>query len=132
MSMGLRLTPAEVKQRLADCEANKYDPCVLGELWGLQEKTAAGWMRENCRSEYYKAMYARQIRPVYNLKRIKPEYENQKMFDMQVLTKSEWCRKWDVPLWEYTSYLHRYERKHGKIATPEIRAEWDREYWEKM
>ncbi len=132
MSMGLRLTPAEVKQRLADCEANKYDPCVLGELWGLQEKTAAGWMRENCRSEYYKAMYARQAKPVYNLKREKPEYENQRMFDMQVMSRDVWCRTWGIPLNEYDHFLRMYERKHGKIATPEIRAEWDREYWEKM
>lgn len=130
--MGSKLTPCEVAQRLADAREHKYDPSELGELWGVQDKTAAGWMRENCRSEYFKALYARRIKPVYNEKRNRPEYENQRMFDMQVMSRCEWCRTYGIPLNEYDHFLKMYERKHGKLATPEIRAMWDKEYWEKM
>ena len=62
----------------------------------------------------------------------RPVYENQRMFDMQVLDRYEWCRKWGIPLWEYDSYLAMYERQHGEIATPEIRERWMREYWASM
>ena len=130
--MGLQLTPDEVNQRLADAEEHMYNPEPLGEIWGVQRKTAASWLRDYCRKDYYRAMHERLIHPVYPTKRENPEYENQRMFDMQVLDRRAWCNKWDIPLWEYDYYLSMYERNHGEIATPEIREQWDREYWEKM
>ena len=62
----------------------------------------------------------------------KPVYLNQRLFDIQVLTKEEWCAKWDIPLWEYNKYLKKYEQECGEeLATPERRAEWQRELDEK-
>lgn len=59
-------------------------------------------------------------------------YENQRLFDIQVLTKEEWCIKWDVPLWEYNKYLKKYEQECGEeLATPERRAKWQQELDEK-
>lgn len=61
-----------------------------------------------------------------------PVYQNQRLFDIQVLTKEEWCIKWDVPLWEYNKYLKKYEQECGEeLATPERRAKWQQELDEK-
>ena len=65
-------------------------------------------------------------------KKERPEYENQRLFDLQVMTPAQWCEVWGIPRWEYNGFLKMYRRKHGFIATPDIRAEWERQYWERM
>ena len=122
--MGLKLTPDEVEQRLLEARKHDYDPVVLGELWGLQDKSAAGWMRENCRSEYFKAAYERQIKPVYNEKRDKPEWENEWVNDFQVLTRPEYMAKYKLTYGSYEAKLCLAQKKFGYLATPERRARW--------
>lgn len=125
--MGLRLRPDEIEQRLADAKAYKYNPEPLGELWGLQSKTAAGWMRENCRGEYFKAMYERQVHPVYNEKREKPEWEYEWVNDFQVLTREEYMAKYHLTYSSYATKLCNTQKKFGYLATPERRARWERD-----
>ena len=122
--MGLKLTQDEIEQRLIEAREHDYDPVVLGELWGLQDKSAAGWMRDNCRSEYFKAMYARQIKPVYNEKRTKPEWENEWVNDFQVLTRPEYMAKYHLTYRSYETKLCLAQKKFGYLATPERRARW--------
>lgn len=130
--MGLKLTPDEVEQRLIEAREHDYDPVVLGELWGLQDKSAAGWMRDNCRSEYFKAAYERQIKPVYNERRDKPEWENQWVNDFQVLTQEEYMAKYRLSRNAYAIKLCRARKEYGEICTPKQRAKWDKEYWRAM
>jgi len=130
--MGLKLTQDEIEQRLIEAREHNYDPDELGELWGLQGKSAAGWMRDNCRSEYFKAMYARQIKPVYNEKRTKPEWENEWVNDFQVLTQEEYMAKYHLTPNAYRIKLCRARKEHGEIHTPKERARWEAEYWERL
>ena len=130
--MGQKLTPLETEQRLTECVVHNYDPYALGELWGLQEKSAAGWMRDNCRSEYFKALYARKIKPVYSERREKPEWENEWVNDLQALTREQYMAKYGLTYNAYEIRLCRARKEFGEIATPKQRARWDREYWENM
>ena len=63
----------------------------------------------------------------------KPEYENQRLLELMVLSKEQWCKAWGIPVWEYKGFVKMYERRLGKkLATPERRAQWEKEYWEKL
>ena len=134
--MGKRLTSAEVRQRLADAADHEYDPDIMGQLWGMDGKSAAEWMREHCHEKYSKTLRARRKKetpPKYRIVREKPEYENQRLFDIQVMTREQWCKTWGIPLVEYKTFLHMYEKQCGeKLATPERRAKWEEEYCSKM
>lgn len=120
----MKFTRHDIARRLADCSEHGYDPWLLSTVWGIKPQAAMAFMRRHCRNEYFLAMSERDVRPVY-AERERPEYENQRLFDMYVLGRREWCIKWDIPLWEYGYYLRMYERKHGEIATPEIRELWE-------
>ena len=103
-----------VKTRMEFAKSVGYDEYRCSAEWGIERPAVRNFIRSH------------NVSP----ERIKPEYENQRVFDIQVLTKNEWCAKWSIPLWEYGSYLRKYEMEHGDIATPEIRARWMKEYWE--
>ena len=111
----------------------KYKPDVVKAR--LKFAKSVGWDHIACAVEWNVSRYAakyfiKTYRP--RKKKERPEYENQRLFDLQVMTPAQWCEVWGIPRWEYNGFLKMYRRKHGFIATPEIRAEWDRQYWERM
>jgi len=112
----MTLSEDVVRERMEYAEEVDFDEELCSEEWGIARPAVRQFIRQHIGN----------LKPSIE----KPEYENQRMFDIQVLTKNEWCAKWSIPLWEYGSYLRRYEREHGDIATPEIRAMWMKEYWE--
>lgn len=112
----MKLRQSVIDARKIFAKSVDYDIEACVKEWRISRHSTKYFIREYC--------FTRDVE--------KPVYENQRLFDMQVLTRAEWCRKWEIPLWEYDWYLNMYQRKHGEIATPEIRAEWEREYWEKM
>ena len=123
--MSSKFTKSDIDWRLNDCRRYGYDPDRLAEIWGISNKACASFMRNYCRNEYFKHQAERNVASKET--REKPEYENQRMFDMFVLEKAEWCGKWQVHLWEYTKYLRMYQRQYGKrIPTPERREAWAR------
>lgn len=124
--MSSKFTKSDIDWRLNDCRRYGYDPDRLAEIWGISSKGCASFMRNYCRDEYFKAMTRRKSRSLEHV-RVMPEYENQRMFDLFVLEKAEWCGKWQIPLWEYANYLRIYQRQYGKrIPTPERREVWAR------
>lgn len=111
----------------------KYKPEVVKAR--LKFAKSVGWDHIACAGEWNVSRYAakyfiRTYRP--RKKKERPEYENQRLADLQVMTPNQWCEVWGIPRWEYNGFLKMYRRKHGFIATPEIRAEWERQYWEKL
>ena len=112
-----KLPEEVIASRKAYAKLVSYDLEACRKEWRIRKEAVKYFIKEFC---FVKKVIS------------KPVYENQRMFDLQVLTRAEWCQKWDILLWEYDYYLDMYQRKHGFMATPEIRAEWDREYWENL
>ena len=112
-----KLPEETIKARKEYAKLVNYDLDACRKEWRIRKDAVKYFIKEFC--------LAKKVIT-------KPEYENQRLFDMQVLDRYEWCRKWKIPLWEYDSYLAAYEREHGEIATPEIRERWMREYWASM
>lgn len=112
----------------------KYKPEVVKAR--LKFAKSVGWDHIACAGEWnvsrYAAKYFIQEHRPRRKERRRPEYENQRLADLQVMTPNQWCEVWGIPRWEYNGFLKMYRRKHGFIATPEIRAEWERQYWERM
>lgn len=91
------------------------------------------WDEYKCSAEWHIArpavrLFIRTHRNPYTI--AKPEWENKWVNDLQVLTRREYIAEYNISESEYFTRLRKAERKHGKIATPEIRAEWMRKYWE--
>ena len=130
--MSHKLGDAAIQARLDDAAANDYDGLKLCRLWGIQYQGACAFMLHFCPDEYHRAMKLRVEREKGAVIR-KCEYVNQRLFDLQVLTKEQWCEKWDIPLWEYASYLKKYERQcHERLATPERLERWMKKYWKSL
>lgn len=112
-----KLPPEQVKERLRFAKSVNWDPVACSKAWRIGRGAAKDWILDH--------------RPRRREKR--PEYENQRLFDLLVMPWKQWCEVWGIPTWEYKSFLKMYERQCGeKLATPERRAEWEKEYWEKM
>lgn len=111
----MRLSKEVIDERMKFAESVNYDYIECSKHWRISRNAAKYFILSNKTGESRR-----------------PEYENQRLFDLQVLYRHEWCAKYNIPVWEYDYYLAMYERKHGEIATPEIRDQWMREYWERM
>lgn len=112
-----KLRPEVIKTRLEYAKSVRWDHIECSKAWRISRYAAKCFIQDH--------------RP-RKRDRKRPEYENQRMFDLQVMTPAQWCEVWSIPMWEYKGFLRMYERRHGKMATPEIRAEWDRQYWDKL
>ena len=113
----MKMKPEAIASRLEFARSVGFDHIECSKAWRISRFAAKHFIMEHARKPE---------------RRTRPEYENQRMFDLQVMTREQWCAKWDIPLWEYSRYLAMYQKKHGFIATPEIRQQWEKEYWEKM
>ncbi len=115
----MRLTDQEIEQRIADGEAFGWDLHKLAEKWNRSY--------EACKSFMLK------YRPGEVGRTEKPEYENQELFDLQVLTAEEYMRKYKMGPYTYNWKLTYYSALCGEeIATPEIREQWMQEYWRNL
>ena len=115
----MKFTAEMIKTRINSVRELGYNPHLCAEHWGISKVAAGVFIKKYCIEK--------------QATREKPRYDNQRLADLQTLTKEQWCERWDIPLWEYASYLRKYERQCGeKLATPERRARWEKEYWEAM
>ena len=121
---GPKYTKDDVGWRLEDCAKYDYDPEELADLWEISEKGAASFMRHNCPDEYFRAQTFRNYRA--DARKDKPEYENQWLFDLYVLTQEEYMAKYKLSRNAYTIKLCRARKDH-EIYTPKQRARWERE-----
>jgi len=116
----------EVKERMDYARSTGWDYGLCAKQWGITRGGVIMFLNKQ-------QEYRNRLAPPSEFQQDeggKPVYENQPLFDLQVLTKEEWCKKWDVPLWDYEKHLRKYERQCGeKLATPERREQWMREYW---
>lgn len=114
----MRLDPKVIDMRVRYARSVQLDAALCSSKWGISCVAARQFIKTYCLGG--------------EVIRKKPEYENQRLADLQVMTPNQWCEVWGIPRWEYKSFLKMYERQCGFIATPEIRAEWERQYWEKL
>ena len=109
--------PDVVKARMEFARSVNWDPAACSKEWRICRVSARDFIQAH--------------RP--RKKKERPEYENQRLFDLLVMPPSQWCEVWGIPRWEYNGFLKMYERQCGeKLATPERRAEWEKEYWERL
>jgi hypothetical protein len=112
-----RLKQEVIKARLEFAKSVNWDPVSCSKAWRISR---------------YSAKYFIQVHRPRRKERRRPEYENQRLADLQVMSPNQWCEVWGIPRWEYNGFLKMYRRKYGFIATPEIRAQWEAAYWEKL
>lgn len=113
----MRLKPEVLEARKAFAKSVNYDIALCRKEWRIRIPAVKYFIREFCL-----------VKKVLK----KPEYENQQLFDLHVLNRFEWCRKYSIPFWEYDRILSMFEKEHGRIATPEVRERWMQEYWESL
>lgn len=118
----MRLPEEETRARIRFAMEQNWDVWTLARAWGKTYSNTYVWVQK------YRELCCG-FRP-----RIKRRpYDGQRMFDLHILSMGAWCEAWGIPTWEYRGFLRMYERKCGhRIATPERREQWDREYWERL
>lgn len=116
-----RLKAEVIKIRLDFAQSVNWDHIACSKEWRISRYNA----------KHFIEVYV----PVFgdNAAKVQPEYENQWILDLQVLARDEYCRKYKIGLMGYYQRIYRAEKKTGeKLATPKIRAKWEKDYWEKL
>lgn len=123
------LPAAERDARIAFARECGYDVCKCARAWGLTIAGAHSFAIKNGIHLLNKEGPGRdwqhkKVKKAWPVLQ-KPEYENQPLLDLQVLTREEYMEKYRLPsLASYACLLCRVEKKHGFIATPERRQKW--------
>lgn len=113
-----KLRPELVASRKAFAKAVNYDIEACRKEWRIRKQAVKYFIDEFCFAE----------KP-----RTKPEYENQWLLDLQVMERDKYCAKYGITSSQYYNRIYKAERQCGeKLATPGVRAKWEREYWRKL
>lgn len=107
----MQLNPEAVKARMDFAKSVNYDLQLCASEWNIGRSGAANFIR---------------VHSEYEVRKKKPEYENQWMFDLYVLTREEYMRKYNMSKMGYLLRLKYAESLKGeKIPTPERRKKWE-------
>ena len=115
----MKIKPEELVSRCEYALSVNYDLDSCSAKWGIGRYAVKHFIQIYCTR-------SGQEQP-------RPEYENQRLFDLHVMNREQWCKVWGIPVWEYHRFVKLYEKQCGKkLAIPERRAQWEKEYWERL